>query len=236
MKEVVAVEGLVVRVQRSDRRRTINFTIERDGSVVASIPTQLPLSTLEHAVSRKALWLHGSLARRGDLNSVRVEKEYVSGEGFYYLGRKYRLRVIRSVEGELAEATLRFRHGHFELEASAAAKGRDVFIDWYTEHAYAWIEPRLVAIRRRVGVKQTELRVCDLGYRWGSCSRVGRLNFHWRTILLPPAIADYVLLHEVCHVCVHNHSDQFWALMRRYDMDFESKRRWLAANGGQFDL
>jgi predicted metal-dependent hydrolase len=76
----------------------------------------------------------------------------------------------------------------------------------------------------------------DLGYRWASCSKHGRLNFHWRAILLPPELVEYLVLHELCHLIEHNHTPRFWSLVSRADRDCEQKERWRRENGGRFNL
>lgn len=74
--------------------------------------------------------------------------------------------------------------------------------------------------------------VQDLGYRWGSCGKGGRLNFHWRTILLPAPIIEYVVVHELVHLHEPHHTPAFWSLVERVLPDFEARKRWLAERGG----
>lgn len=78
-----------------------------------------------------------------------------------------------------------------------------------------------------------ELRVRDLGFRWGSCGD-GTLNFHWATILLPPRIVEYVVVHELVHLVEKNHTPEFWQRVERAMPDFEDRKRWLAAQGAEF--
>ena len=68
--------------------------------------------------------------------------------------------------------------------------------------------------------------------RWGSCSAQGNLNFHWKLILMPPAILDYVVVHELAHRIEMNHSPRFWTQVERILPDYRERRRWLKENGG----
>jgi predicted metal-dependent hydrolase len=67
---------------------------------------------------------------------------------------------------------------------------------------------------------------------WGSCGR--GVNVHWRTILLPPRYIDYILAHELVHLCEPRHNKRFWAALERVMPDFAERKQWLAEQGGRF--
>ena len=71
------------------------------------------------------------------------------------------------------------------------------------------------------------LKVQDLGYRWGSCGKGDWLYFHWKTILLPPRIAEYVVVHELAHLKEMNHSPRFWAIVESHYPDWRNARKAL---------
>ena len=235
MSELLSISNVEVHVRRSDRRHTIGLTVEGDGSVVAAVPLSIPLEEVERQLRGRELWLHSALTRRTSLTAPVVAKEYVSGEGFHYLGRAYRLRVMRGATGDPIPE-LRLFQGKFHLRGDCAHRGRECFIRWYSAQAESWLAEKMPRLQRRVGVEVRRVAVMDLGYRWASCSETGRLNFHWRTILLPPDLVEYLALHELCHILEHNHTPRFWALVRRADRDFERKERWLKENGSRFEL
>ena len=75
------------------------------------------------------------------------------------------------------------------------------------------------------------VRVQDLGYRWGSCGKGGWLYFHWKTILLPARIVEYVVVHELAHLHEPHHTPAFWLRVERALPDFERRRAWLSERG-----
>ena len=70
--------------------------------------------------------------------------------------------------------------------------------------------------------------------RWGSCSGEGNLNFHWKLILMPPEILDYVVVHELAHRKQMNHSPLFWAEVEKVLPDYKARRAWLKENGRDY--
>lgn len=63
--------------------------------------------------------------------------------------------------------------------------------------------------------------------RWGSCSSTGNLSFSYRIALLPPHLADYIIVHELCHLREHNHSPRFWDLVARTIPEYRAYRKQL---------
>jgi predicted metal-dependent hydrolase len=88
----------------------------------------------------------------------------------------------------------------------------------------------------RVCASRTTILIVSFRNRWGSCSSEGRLNFHWRTILLPVPLAEYVVVHELVHLLEHQHSPAFWQRLERAMPDYDTRRQWLAERGSRFDL
>jgi predicted metal-dependent hydrolase len=70
-----------------------------------------------------------------------------------------------------------------------------------------------------------------MGRRWGSCTANGKISLHWHTILLPPAIIDYILVHELMHLRQLNHSMAFWDCVEKAMPDYVERRTWLRKNG-----
>ena len=83
----------------------------------------------------------------------------------------------------------------------------------------------------RLGVAYSRVRIGDQRTLWGSCSPGGSISFNWRLVLAPLKVFDYVVVHELCHLRVPNHSPAFWALVERHRPDWRASRRWLREHG-----
>lgn len=83
------------------------------------------------------------------------------------------------------------------------------------EKARTLVQERLAHFNRRYGFTWSKVAIRNQRSRWGSCSRRGNLNFNYKLALLPPRLADYIIVHELCHLNELNHSPKFWALVAR---------------------
>ncbi len=232
MSETLQIDDLTVAVRRSPRRKRIELTVERDGGITVAVPAVMELPAVERLVRQRLVTLYSALQRKRDTLSVQPAKEYVTGEGFYYLGRKYRLKLIDDAPG----AELRLHAGRFLLPRDRADQGRGQFIRWYTDHAQPWLVDRVATLQDRVAVKPKGVQVRDLGYRWASCGQGGKLYFHWRVILLPPPRIKYLVLHELCHLHHHDHSPAFYQRLSRAAPNYQNHDHWLRMHGDDYRL
>lgn len=230
--EKIEINDLCIDVRRSSRRKTVELTVERDGHIFLYAPANAEITTLEALVRERRVWIYQMLGRKDEELHQMPKKEYLSGEGFFYLGRKYRLKVL----DDPLVMVLRFRGGRFLMPPSWAKQGQESFINWYTLRATEWISRRIGMHQARVGVEPQSISVQDLGFRWASCTDKGKLFFHWRIILLPAERIDYLILHELVHICEHNHSPAFYEHLRRVAPEYETQEEWLRKHGDIYNL
>ena len=102
----------------------------------------------------------------------------------------------------------------------------------YRKEARRRITERAAYFAEKMGVDYGRIAIKAAKTRWGSCSAQGNLNFHWKLILMPPAILDYVVVHELAHRIEMNHSPRFWTQVERILPDYRERRRWIKENGG----
>ena len=222
----LVVEDLSLEIRWSTRRKTVELAIERDGRLTLRAPAGTTLQLLESFVRQKRTWVYRKLAEKQALRPPVPAKEYVSGESFPYLGRHYRLLLV-----DEQDVPVKLTEGRFRMERSAADRGREEFVGWYQRHARQWMAKRVERFSLRLGVVPAAVEIRDLGHRWGSCTSRGKVNIHWASVLLPPSVVDYLIVHELAHLREPNHSPRFWATVERAMPDYRDRKRWLAENG-----
>lgn len=100
-------------------------------------------------------------------------------------------------------------------------KGRSIFSNnkkdylKHKESAYTLAIERVNHFNKIYNFKFNKINIKNQKTRWGSCSRKGNLNFNYKIALLPRRIADYIIVHEVCHLGEFNHSKKFWKLVEK---------------------
>ena len=226
MMSALVVGDLSFDVRRSTGRRTIQITVDRGGELIITAPPDVPIGAMESFVHEKRFWIYTKLAEKEAMQHAVPTREFVGGEGFPYLGRNYRLLLVNH-----QDPVLKLEAGRFRLTRAEAPRGREHFIAWYSEHAGPWLRRRTNQWATRFGLKAVAVEVRDLGFRWGSCSRGGKLNFHWATILLPANVIDYVIVHELAHLREAHHTPEFWLRVERAMPDFAQRKAWLAKHG-----
>ena len=102
---------------------------------------------------------------------------------------------------------------------------------WYHAQAVRWLTERAEVFSILLGVSWKRLTVRDQRSRWGSCTAAGTLSFNYRLVMAPPAVLDYVVMHELAHRWQLNHSARFWALMARHCPSYRESVTWLKAYG-----
>lgn len=98
---------------------------------------------------------------------------------------------------------------------------------WCIGIAKETIPARVFAANRGHGFPFSRVSVRDQKTRWGSCSRRGTLSFNWRLILLPPAVMDYLIFHELAHITHMNHSKSYWRFVETLYPGYREAERWL---------
>ena len=224
------VLGLRVEVVRS-LRRTAGLHIIGNGLQIR-VPERLDDERIAAILQQKRSWIRAKVAEFKLLPPQRT-KELVSGESFPYLGRHYRLKIQDGNQvgvcllGGYLQATIR----PSEQGEQRQARIQQYLHNWYRSRALERLQQKVDRYAQQIGVSAKGISVRNFKSRWGSCDKQGKLVFNWNIIKAPHAIADYVVVHELCHLIHPNHSRQFWQLVSRHDHAFADHRQWLKEKG-----
>lgn len=229
---ILAFKDIKYTLVRS-RRKTASIYIERDGKVSVLVPEKLTTRQVEDLLESKRKWIYQSLAEWQDLNANRIQRDYVNGEGFLYLGRSYRLKLV----SDLTEP-LMLKDGYFCLRSTKGSvpDADAAFKEFYRSKGTTKIPARVEYFQSKMGVQPRSIKLMDLKNRWASCTASGNLNFHWKCMMAPLTIIDYIVVHELAHLIHPNHTAAFWNEVDKVLPDFQERKSWLRDNGAGMDL
>ena len=225
------LENIDITIERTERRKTVSIFIERDGSVRVLAPVSASDETIETAIKSKEYLIFTKLAKWKELNQGRVNREYVNGQSFLYLGRNYRLKLT-----ENQDVPLKISGGFFLLDIRHLSKAEKVFKEFYKEKALLKIKERMKVHEDKFPTKPTAIKVLELRNRWASWTPKDGLNFHWKCIMAPVSVLDYIIMHEMVHLKFPNHSTDFWNELDKKMPDFREQENWLKRNGVKMSL
>lgn len=206
--------------------RKVIIKVHPDQRVAATVPHDASLDAIQKAMHKRARWIWQNINEFEKQKDTVLHKQYVSGETQFYLGKRYVLKVIVDAEQvpsvKLSRGKLNVTIKH-EISKDIAPNSQDrrlvkikPLIDkWYQHKAKAIFHERLAELLPKTtwvtGIPS--FRVMAMKKQWGSCSTKGNLMLNPHLVKAPKECIDYVILHELCHIAEHNHSERFWRLL-----------------------
>lgn len=166
----------------------------------------------------------------------KINREFVSGESFMYLGRNYSLQIL--VDDYIKKPEVKLYQSKFYVTLS---KKDDETIhkameEWYRKKTKEKVEERIKYYQRYFSINPSAVKVKEQQKRWGSCTVKNELLFNWRCVMARAHALDYIIVHEMCHMYHKDHSKEFWELLNNIMPDYESRKEWLKNYGVRMDL
>lgn len=218
---------LAYKIQRSAKRHKLTITVERDRSVVVHAPERISDEKIRQVVEAKRQWIYEKIGHPQKYQDLPHPpgKELVSGESALYLGRQYRIEMVKTGLSEIQFSQ------RFLIPATQKNKRGEALREWYISKAKEKIVPRVKYHARELGVNFANVKIVDNRYRWGSCTVNNNVNFNWRLLKAPMFVIDYVIVHELTHLIETNHTPKFRNIVRAQSPRMEKAKAWLKENG-----
>jgi len=211
-------------------RRTMAIQIMPPDKVLVYSPMGVPEDIIRERVKSKGRWILKKLIQLRDIGPGTRDRIFASGQLFLFLGKNYPLTILKNGR---KRPRVFFNDDRFYLELCELdhIKMRKAMEKWYRKKADRIIDDRIGIYIEKIGKKPQDVKVKEQKRRWGSCTAKGKLYFNWRIIMAPPAVVDYVVVHEMCHLVYLNHSKNFWQKVGSILPDYKKRRKWLKDNG-----
>ncbi len=222
------------RARRKAGSKSVLIKVQPDCRVIALAPDSASDVEVIKAVSKRGRWIRQQLSEFERQQEHIVPRQYISGETHLYLGKQYLLKVNVGANYAVGVKLLRGVLEVYVRDASPQAV-KAALKAWYRIKAREVFRDRLEKLMPQI-LWISELppfRLFDMKTEWGNCSPNGRLTLNPHLIKAPSACIDYVLLHELCHIAEHNHSDRFYRLMSQVMPQWEGTKLRLDQMAGK---
>lgn len=221
------IDGLEVEVERKPIKNMHLSVYPPDGRVHLSLPDYLTDDDARSYIVSKWTWIR---KQQGEIaaQARQTEREYVSGENHYFFGSRYILKVVyttsgaNSIEVHGNAMTMKVRKG------SSVERKAELMNEWYREHLKEHIGFMMDKWTDKLDEKDVSWQIKIMKTQWGSCGAKSRsLLFNLELARVPKECIEYVVVHELTHLQVQNHSKVFEALMTRRLPNWRNLRKQL---------
>jgi predicted metal-dependent hydrolase len=218
-------------VRSHHRRRSISLAISPNSQLILRAPFKTNTKTIENMIKQHSNWILQKLSQLHLIEKTKQKYEVAYGDVFYYLGQPYQLKIIESAVTK-PNCALSIDALTVTIKPSQKPNIRQqeilkILTKWCCNQAMEKTRERMLFWSNVLNVKFNKLSISRATKRWGSCSTINNIRINWRLIMAPPALLDYVVVHELCHVVHKNHSERFWGLVASVMPDYKDYRRTL---------
>ncbi len=217
---ILDIQGIKVRVRHKHIKNLHLSVYPPDGHVRVSAPDYMSADAVRLAVISKLAWIRRQ-QRKFQAQQRQSQREMVSGESHYYMGRRYLLDVVE----HNAPPEVRLRNNHtleLRVRPGTDREKREAILNrWYRARLKEQIPPLMTKWEPIVGVRVAEWRIKRMKTRWGSCNiQARRIWVNLELAKKPPQCLEYIIVHEMTHLLERRHSERFRALMDRFMPDW----------------
>jgi len=200
-------------------RKTLGITVMSDLSVKVVAPVDTSIEKIKEKLVKKAPWIIKQQSYFLSFQPRTTERKYIAGETHLYLGRQYRLKIN---SGNIYSVKLKGQFLIVTTDDKAIVK--DQVKSWYLNHArsvFRNIADPLIEKFKNYNIEPSSIVLREMPTRWGSCTPKGKIILNPELIKAPKGCIEYVIIHELCHLIHHDHTQKFIDLQTKEMFDWE---------------
>lgn len=206
------------RLEYSDRK-SLGITVTPEMEVLVKAPKDTSIELVKEKIRKKAPWIIKQQSFFLSFHPKTPIRKYISGETHLYMGRQYRLQVHLG-----NEESVRLKGKFLEVTTLEKSRAKVLLNDWYLQHArskFNEIALPIIQKFKKYKVEPSSIVLREMPTRWGSCTPKGKIILNPELIKAPKGCIEYVVLHELCHLVHHDHTQKFIDLQTKEMKDWE---------------
>jgi len=203
-------------------RKSLGIKVNPDLSLRVTAPNKASIDQIKSKLKKKASWIIRQQNYFQKYHPMTPPRKYVSGETHLYLGRRYRLKIRRSLKPEVKikdEFIYVYVNSH-----PGKDQVKKVLNGWYRKRAeiiFNEIYDNISREFKKRNISSDIFTIRSMKKRWGSCTPGKRIIINCELIKSPKGCIEYVIVHETCHLKYPNHSKAFYSLQSKFMPDWK---------------
>jgi predicted metal-dependent hydrolase len=219
------------RLEYSDRK-SLGISVTPEMTVLVKAPVGISMEIVEEKIRKKAPWIIKQQSFFISFQPKTPQRKYISGETHLYLGKQYRIKIMNN-ELEMNNEFVKLRGQFFEVYTNDRNKIKELLKNWYHKKAkeklaeiaqpliVSFLERNTKNISNHSSFITQHLSLRNMQTRWGSCTQKGKIILNPELIKAPKGCIEYVIIHELCHLIHHDHTQKFLDLQTKEMKDWE---------------
>ncbi|NTW32291.1 MAG: M48 family metallopeptidase [Bacteroidetes bacterium] len=200
-------------------RKSLGITVTSDLNVLVKAPIDTTLEKVKEKIRKKAPWIIRQQSFFLSFHPKTPARKYVGGETHLYLGRQYRLKIVHcKIE------SVKLKGKFIEVSITDKTRTKQLVCEWYLRNAktklHAIAQPLIDKFKKHK-IEPSSIVLREMLTRWGSCTPKGKIILNPELIKAPRACIEYVIIHELCHLIHHDHTQKFIDLQTKEMKDWE---------------
>lgn len=223
-------------IVRSRRRKTSEIIVDAD-NVIIRTPRDKSTEEIKEIVRGKAKWIRTKQSEHKSLHPQIVKPIFQAGSTLPYLGANYHFKIVNEEgkkENDNSE-NLRFENDIFLIYSKSPRTSRkqikSMYEEWLLEKARSIFQEKTQRYCMELGIKPSQVIIKNLKNRWGSATKDNIINLNVNLLKAPERVIEYIILHELSHLKIKEHSHHFWDMLHKFMPDYQQQIEWLRING-----
>jgi predicted metal-dependent hydrolase len=200
-------------------RKSLGITVLPSLEILVKAPLDTSVERIKERIVKKAPWIIRQQSFFLSFHPITPMRKYISGETHLYFGRQYRLKILYGVY-----ESVKLKGKFIEVITSDKLSVEQLIKEWYlmqAKHKIIIIARPLIEKFKKYKIEPDTIVFRDMPTRWGSCTAKGKIILNPELIKAPKACIEYVIVHELCHLVYHNHTQKFIDLQSKEMPDWE---------------
>ncbi|MGA8105839.1 MAG: SprT family zinc-dependent metalloprotease [Nitrososphaeraceae archaeon] len=218
------------KIIKTRRIKTSEVIVDAD-TITVRVPFDKDKTEIQKLVLDKASWI---LRKQKEYRETAPEvrkPSFKENTTLPYLGNNYSLMINKNQ----ARNSIEIVDGKFIVGVKSAKVSNNtlkkIYENWITEKAQDIFEDKVRKQSKKLEVRAKGVDIKNLRNRWGRLTKSGAINLNLNLVKAHEDIIDYIVLHELCHLRIKEHSHHYWELVHRFIPNYQDKIEWLNANG-----